>query len=76
MSLRGALVLLLDDPALAEVRARFDPVGTAAGIPLHIRAAAAPLLPVAFEVREAALLAERAPDAWHEVRRFPFRGGA
>jgi 2'-5' RNA ligase len=169
VSLQGALVLLLDDPALAEVRARFDPVGTAAGLPLHItllipfgpdeegveelfsswsplrfsltrveefpgalwlapepddelrsrilelyarfpewppyggefpepiphatvgkvpegesqanvaaavRAAVEPLLPVPFEVREAALLAERAPDAWHEVRRFPFRGGA
>src|ERR687886_135842 len=36
MSLRGALVLLLEEPRLAELRARFDPVGTAAGIPLHI----------------------------------------
>ena len=36
MSLRAALVLLLEEPRLAELRARFDPVGTAAGIPLHI----------------------------------------
>jgi hypothetical protein len=169
VTLRAALVLLLEDPRLGELRARFDPVGTAAGIPLHItllfpfgpdedgveeffaawsplrfslarveefpgaawlapepddelrarilelyarfpdwppyggefpepiphaavgkmpdgvpqedvaaavRAAAKPLLPVAFELREAALLAEREPDRWHEVRRFPFRGGA
>jgi 2'-5' RNA ligase len=169
VSLRGALVLLLDDSRLAALRARFDPVGTAAGIPLHItllipfgadeegveelfagwsplrfsltrveefrgvlwlapepddelrarilelyarfpqwppyggdfpeprphatvgkvpdgvpqadvaaavRGAAEPLLPVEFEVREAALLAESIPDRWHEVRRFPFEGGA
>lgn len=36
MNLRTALVLLLEEPRLAELRARFDPVGTAAGIPLHI----------------------------------------
>ena len=36
MSLRTALVLLLPEPRLEELRARFDPVGTAAGIPLHI----------------------------------------
>ena len=169
MSLRAALVLPLEEPRLAELRARFDPVGTAARIPLHItllfpfgreedgvaelfagwsplsfsltrvaefpgvlwlvpepddelrarilevyarfpgwppyggefpepiphatvgkvpegssqadvaaavRAAAEPLLPVSFEVREAALLEETAPDRWHEVRRFPFWGGA
>jgi 2'-5' RNA ligase len=169
VSLRGALVLLLEEPRLAELRARFDPVGTAAGIPLHItllfpfgreeegvehffagwsplrfsltrvvefpgvlwlapepdeelrartlelyarfpewppyggefpepiphatvgkvpagesqvdvaaavRAAADPLLPVPFELHEAALLAESAPDRWYEVRRFPFGGGA
>jgi 2'-5' RNA ligase len=169
VSLRAALVLLLEDARLVELRARFDPVGTAAGIPPHItllipfgpdedgvaelfaswsplrfsltrveefpevlwlapepddelrrrilelyarfpewppyggefpdpvphatvgkvaegasqadmtaavRAAAEPLLPVPFEVREAALLAESTPDRWHEVRRFPFEGGA
>ena len=169
MSLRAALVLPLDEPRLAELRARFDPVGTAAGIPLHItllfpfgrdedgvvdalagwsplafsltrvtefpgvlwlapepddelrarilelyarfpewppyggefpepiphatvgkvpagesqeevaatvRAAAEPLLPVRFELHEAALLEETAPDRWREARRFPFRGGA
>ena len=169
MSLRGALVLLLEEPRLAELRARFDPVGTATGIPPHItllipfgpdedgvaeffagwsplsfsltrvaefpgvlwlapepddelrartlevytrfpgwppyggefpepiphatvgkvpegssqadvaaavRAAAEPLLPVSFEVREAALLEETAPDRWREARRFPFQGGA
>ena len=36
MSLRTALVLLLPEPRLEELRARFDPEGTAAGIPLHI----------------------------------------
>jgi 2'-5' RNA ligase len=36
VSLRTALSIVLDDPRLAEVRAHFDPVGTAAGIPLHI----------------------------------------
>jgi 2'-5' RNA ligase len=169
VTLRAALVLLLEDPRLAAIRARFDPVGTAAGIPLHItllipfghdedgvedffagwsplpfslarveefpgvlwlapepddelrrrilelyarfphwppyggefpepiphatvgkvpegesqedvaaevRAAAEPLLPVAFELHEAALLVESEPDRWHEVRRFPFRGRA
>ena len=169
VSLRAALVLPLEEPRLAELRARFDPVGTAAGIPLHItllfpfglgesgldtlfarwsplrfaltrvetfpdavwlapepadelrerilevyarypqyppydgefpdpvphatvgkvpqgesqeevaaavRSAAEPLLPVRFELREAALLEETAPDRWREARRFPFRGGA
>jgi 2'-5' RNA ligase len=169
VSPRGALVLLLEEPRLAELRARFDPEGMAAGIPLHItllfpfgreeegvedffaawsplrfsltrvvefpevlwlapepddelcarilelyarypqwppyggefpeptphatvgkvpagesqadvaaavRAAADPLLPVPFELREAAFLAESAPDRWYEARRFPFRGGA
>ena len=36
MSLRAALVLLLPEPRLEELRARFDPVRAAAGIPLHI----------------------------------------
>jgi 2'-5' RNA ligase len=36
VSLRAALVLLLPEPRLEELRARFDPAGTAAGIPLHI----------------------------------------
>ena len=36
MSLRGALVLVLPEPRLEELRARFDPEGTAKGIPLHI----------------------------------------
>ena len=36
MSLRSALVLLLPEPRLEELRARFDPEGAAAGIPLHI----------------------------------------
>jgi 2'-5' RNA ligase len=36
VTLRTALVLLLPEPRLEELRARFDPVGTAAGIPLHI----------------------------------------
>src|SRR5207247_2222567 len=36
VSLRTALVLLLPDPRLEELRARFDPEGTAAGIHLHI----------------------------------------
>ena len=36
MSLRAALVLLLQEPRLEALRARFDPNGTAAGIPLHI----------------------------------------
>ncbi|HYZ78736.1 MAG TPA: 2'-5' RNA ligase family protein [Gaiellaceae bacterium] len=169
MNLRAALVLPLEEARLAELRARFDPIGTAMGIPLHItllfpfgrdedgveeffaswsplgfsltrvaefpavlwlapepddelrarilelyarfrqwppyggefpepiphatvgkvpegesqadvaaavRAAADPLLPVSFELREAALLAESAPDRWYEVRRFAFRGGA
>jgi 2'-5' RNA ligase len=169
VSLRGALVLLLEEPRLAELRARFDPVGTAAGIPLHItllfpfardepgleelfaswsplrfsltrieefpgvlwltpepddelrarilelyarfpewppyggefpepiphatvgkvpagaaqadvgaavRAAAEPLLPVPFDLREATLLVETARDRWREARRFPFRGGS
>jgi 2'-5' RNA ligase len=169
VSLRGALVLLLEEPRLAELRARFDPVGTAAGIPLHVtllfpfgreedgveelfarwsplrfsltrvaefpgvlwlapepdeelrarilelyagfpgwppyggefpeptphatvgkvpkgesqadvaaavRAAADPLLPVPFELREAALLVETAPDRWREGRRFPFQDGS
>ena len=162
-------MLLVEEPRLAEIRARFDPVGTAAGIPLHItlllpfgrdeegieglfagwaplvfsltrveefpgvlwlapepdaelrarilelyarfpewppyggefpepvphatvgkvpdgaaqadvagavRAAAEPLLPVPFELREATLLLETEPDRWREGRRFPFRGGS
>jgi 2'-5' RNA ligase len=36
VSLRAALVLLLPEPRLQALRARFDPEGTAAGIPLHI----------------------------------------
>ena len=36
MSLRAALVLLLPEPRLDKLRARFDPEGTAKGIPLHI----------------------------------------
>jgi 2'-5' RNA ligase len=36
VSLRTALVLPLDEPRLAALRKRFDPVGTAAGIPPHI----------------------------------------
>jgi 2'-5' RNA ligase len=169
VSLRTALVLLLDEPRLAELRARFDPIGTAAGIPPHItllipfgaredgaeelfagwdplrflltrveefpgvlwlapepdgelrsrilevyarfpqwppyggefpdpiphatvgkvpdgvpqadvaaavRAAAEPLLPVAFELREAGLLEEVALDRWREARRFSFRSEA
>ena len=36
MSLRAALVLLLPEPRLEALRARFDPEGTAKGIPLHI----------------------------------------
>ena len=36
MSLRAALVLVLREPRLEEVRARFDTESTAAGIPLHI----------------------------------------
>ena len=36
MSLRAALVLLLREPRLEELRARFDPEGTAKGLPLHI----------------------------------------
>jgi 2'-5' RNA ligase len=36
VSLRAALVLLLPEPRLEELRARFDPAGTAAGIPLHV----------------------------------------
>jgi len=36
VSLRAALVLLLPEPRVEELRARFDPEGTAAGIPLHI----------------------------------------
>jgi 2'-5' RNA ligase len=36
VSLRAALVLLLPEPRLEALRARFDPEGTAAGIPLHI----------------------------------------
>jgi 2'-5' RNA ligase len=36
VSLRAALVLLLPEPRLEELRARFDPEGTAVGIPLHI----------------------------------------
>ena len=161
MTLRAALVLLLEDARVADLRARFDPVGTAAGIPPHItllipfggdeqaaeelfaswsplrfsltrveefpgvvwlapepngelrtrilelyerfpdwppydgefpepiphatvgkgdvaaavRAEAEALLPVTFELREAALLAESETDRWHELRRFPFRGG-
>jgi 2'-5' RNA ligase len=167
VSLRAALVLPLEEPRLAALRARFDPRGTAMGIPLHItllfpfgreedgvedlfagwtplrfslarvdefpgvlwlapdpvdelrarifelyarfpewppyggelpdpiphatvgkvpegvaqtevaaavRAAADPLLPVPFALREAALLEELEPDRWREARRFPFRG--
>ena len=36
MSLRSALVLLLPEPRLEELRTRFDPEGAAAAIPLHI----------------------------------------
>jgi 2'-5' RNA ligase len=36
VSLRAALVLLLPEPRLEELRARFDPEGMAMGIPLHI----------------------------------------
>jgi 2'-5' RNA ligase len=36
VSLRAALVLLLHEPRLEALRARFDPEGTAKGIPLHI----------------------------------------
>jgi 2'-5' RNA ligase len=36
VSLRAALVLLLPEPRLEALRARFDPEGTAKGIPLHI----------------------------------------
>jgi hypothetical protein len=36
MSLRAALVLLLEEPRLEALRTRFDPRGTAMGIPLHI----------------------------------------
>ena len=36
MSLRAALVLLLPEPRLEALRFRFDPEGTAKGIPLHI----------------------------------------
>jgi 2'-5' RNA ligase len=36
VSLRAALVLPLEEPRLTELRARFDPRGTAMGIPLHI----------------------------------------
>jgi len=36
VSLRAALVLLLPEPRLEELRARFDPKRAAAGIPLHI----------------------------------------
>ena len=173
MSLRTALVLVLQHPPLEEVRARFDPVGTAAGIPLHVtllfpfhapeavdeaalealfagwsplrfalarveefpgvlwlapepdrevrarmsevyarfpetppygggfpepiphatvgqvaiggsqeelsaavRAAAEPHLPAEFELGEASLLVEVAPDRWREARRFPLRAAA
>jgi 2'-5' RNA ligase len=160
VSLRAALVLLLPEPRLEEFRARFDPEGTAAGIPLHItllfpfgpdedgveeffarwsplrfslarvetfpdvawlapepadelrerilelyarypeyppyegefpdpvphatvgkradvaevRAAAAPLLPIEFEVAAATLMEEVAPDRWRVGRSFPFEG--
>jgi 2'-5' RNA ligase len=36
VSLRGALVLVLPEPRLEELRARFDTKAKAAGIPLHI----------------------------------------
>jgi 2'-5' RNA ligase len=36
VSLRAALVLLLPEPRLEALRARFDPEGTSKGIPLHI----------------------------------------
>jgi 2'-5' RNA ligase len=36
VSLRGALVLVLPEPRLEELRARFDAKAVAAGIPLHI----------------------------------------
>ena len=36
MSLRGALVLVLPEPRLEAIRARFDARAVAAGIPLHI----------------------------------------
>jgi 2'-5' RNA ligase len=36
VSLRGALVLVLPEPRLEELRARFDPKAVAAGIPLHV----------------------------------------
>jgi 2'-5' RNA ligase superfamily len=47
-----------------------------ADVAAAVRAAAKPLLPVPFELREAALLVETAPDRWREARRFPFRGGS
>src|SRR2546423_8876776 len=36
VSLRGALVLVLPEPRLEELRARFDAKAVAAGIPLHV----------------------------------------
>jgi 2'-5' RNA ligase len=36
VSLRGALVLVLPEPRLEELRARFDAGAVAAGIPLHV----------------------------------------
>jgi 2'-5' RNA ligase len=36
VSLRGALVLVLPEPRLEELRARFDAKAKAAGIPLHV----------------------------------------
>lgn len=36
MSLRGALILVLSEPRLEELRARFDAKAVAAGIPLHV----------------------------------------
>jgi 2'-5' RNA ligase len=36
LSLRGALVLVLPDPRLEELRASFDARAVAAGIPLHV----------------------------------------
>ena len=163
MSLRAALVLVLPEPRLEELRARFDAEAVAAGIPLHVtllfpfglgeggleelfarwhplrfslmrvetfpeaavwlapepvdelrerilelyaryphyppyggefpdpiphatvgqpgdvaeavRAAAEPLLPIEFEVREATLMEEIAPDRWRPGPRFPFEGG-
>ena len=61
MSLRTALVLLAEGESQADVVAA-------------VRAAADPLLPVPFELHEAALPEETAPGRWREARRFPFRG--